>query len=210
MYKSPRSGKTRLKTLLQEKIGLREDPDVPLVSMITRLDRQKGVDLVMQIFDRMMETGIQFVLLGNGEPYYEDFFRWKERQYPGRVCSYIGFHQELSKEIYAGSDIFLMPSIFEPCGLSQMIAMRYGTIPIVRETGGLCDTVTPYNEFTGEGDGFGFKNTNPEELLWCLRYAINIYFDNDKWFEIIKHAKMRDNSWDRPAEEYLRLYEMLL
>ncbi|MDR1832696.1 MAG: glycogen synthase [Fusobacteriaceae bacterium] len=208
-YKSPRSGKTRLKTQLQEKIGLKEDPYAPLLAMVTRLDRQKGVDLVMRIFDRILETGAQFVLLGNGEPWYEDFFRWKERQYPGRVCSYIGFNQELSKDIYGGADIFLMPSIFEPCGLSQMIAMRYGTIPVVRETGGLCDTVTPYNQYTGEGDGFGFKNVNEEELLWCVRFAINLYFDNDKWFEIIKHAKARDNSWDKPADEYIGLYKML-
>ena len=146
-----------MKSELQERLGLNQDPNVPLVSIITRLDRQKGIDLIIDSFDRLMKLGIQFVLLGNGESKYEDFFKWKERQYPGRVCSYIGFNQPLSIEIYSGSDIFLMPSIFEPCGLSQMIAMRYSCVPIVRETGGLKDTVTPYNEYTGEGDGFGLK-----------------------------------------------------
>ncbi|MDR3258487.1 MAG: glycogen synthase [Fusobacteriaceae bacterium] len=209
-YKSPRITKARLKSRLQSKIGLDEDTHAPLISMITRLDRQKGIDMVIKIFDRIMDTGAQFVLLGNGEPYYEDFFRWKERQYKGRVCAYIGFNQTLAKEIYGGSDMFLMPSIFEPCGLSQMIAMRYGTIPIVRETGGLCDTVTPYNKYTGEGDGFGFKNSNEEELLWCLKYAMNIYNDKSKWVEIVKHAKARNNSWDKPAGEYVDLYEMLM
>ena len=150
VYKLPRKGKKRLKSELQERLGLNQDPNVPLVSIITRLDRQKGIDLIIDSFDRLMKLGIQFVLLGNGESKYEDFFKWKERQYPGRVCSYIGFNQPLSIEIYSGSDIFLMPSIFEPCGLSQMIAMRYSCVPIVRETGGLKDTVTPYNEYTGE------------------------------------------------------------
>jgi len=210
-YKFPRKGKTRAKTELQESLGLMEEPTLPLVAMITRLDRQKGIDLVMEVFDKIMNTtDTQFILLGNGEPYYEDFFRMKERQYPKRVCSYIGFNTTLAKEIYYGSDIFLMPSVFEPCGLSQMIAMRYGTVPVVRETGGLIDTVTPYNEYTSNGDGFGFKNVNSQELLWCLKYALNIYTDDNKWHEIMQNAKARDNRWDKSAEKYLELYSSIL
>ncbi|HJH07923.1 MAG TPA: glycogen synthase [Fusobacterium ulcerans] len=206
VYKVPRKGKKRLKAELQESLGLNQEPDVPLVSIITRLDRQKGIDLIIDSFDRLMKLGIQFVLLGNGEPKYEDFFKWKERQYPGRVCSYIGFNQPLSMEIYSGSDMFLMPSIFEPCGLSQMIAMRYSCVPIVRETGGLKDTVTPYNEYTGEGDGFGFKNISSDELYQTLEYAISIYEDKDKWEKIVKSAKARDNNWNTSAKKYISLY----
>lgn len=207
VYKVSRKGKKRLKAELQEKLGLKKDPDVPLVAIITRLDRQKGIDMIAEVFDKMMDLGIQFILLGNGELKYEDFFKWKERQYPERVCSYIGFNQPLSIDIYGGADMFLMPSIFEPCGLSQMIAMRYSCVPIVRETGGLKDTVTPYNEFTGEGDGFGFKNISGEELLKTLEYAISIYKDKFKWEKVVKNAKTRDNNWDTSAKKYIELYK---
>jgi starch synthase len=206
---SKKSHKT-LKANLQAKLGLEIEEATPLVAIITRLDRQKGLDFILEKFDEMMSLGIQFVLLGTGEKSYEDFFRYKESQYRGYVCSYIGFNQELSTEIYAGADIFLMPSVFEPCGLSQMIAMRYGCIPVVRETGGLKDTVKPYNEYTGEGDGFGFKQANGDDMIKALRYAVTMYRRPEVWKEIIANAKKRDNSWKEPAKRYKEIYQKLL
>ena len=206
---SKKSHKT-LKANLQAKLGLEIEEATPLVAIITRLDRQKGLDFILEKFDEMMSLGIQFVLLGTGEKSYEDFFRYKESQYRGYVCSYIGFNQELSTEIYAGADIFLMPSVFEPCGLSQMIAMRYGCIPVVRETGGLKDTVKPYNEYTGEGDGFGFKQANGDDMIKALRYAVTMYHRPEVWKEIIANAKKRDNSWKEPAKRYKEIYQKLL
>ena len=206
---SKKSHKT-LKANLQAKLGLEIEEATPLVAIITRLDRQKGLDFILEKFDEMMSLGIQFVLLGTGEKSYEDFFRYKESQYRGYVCSYIGFNQELSTEIYAGADIFLMPSVFEPCGLSQMIAMRYGCIPVVRETGGLKDTVKPYNEYTGEGDGFGFRQANGDDMIKALRYAVTMYRRPEVWKEIIANAKKRDNSWKEPAKRYKEIYQKLL
>ena len=206
---SKKSHKT-LKANLQAKLGLEIEEATPLVAIITRLDRQKGIDFIIDKFDEMMSLGIQFVLLGTGEKNYENFFRYKESQYRGYVCSYIGFDQALSTEIYAGADIFLMPSVFEPCGLSQMIAMRYGCIPVVRETGGLKDTVKPYNEYTGEGDGFGFKQANSEDMVKALRYAVTMYHRPEVWKEIIANAKKRDNSWKEPAKRYKEIYQKLL
>lgn len=210
VFKASSEPKRSLKEKLQKKLGLNVDPDVPLVAIITRLDRQKGIDLITEAFDRMMGMGIQFVLLGSGDPYYESFFRCKESEYKGRVCSYIGFNQPLSIEIYSGADMFLMPSLFEPCGLSQMIAMEYGTIPIVRETGGLKDTVTPYNKYTGQGNGFSFIDPTPEVMLKILGYAIETYKNKKQWDMLIKHAKERDSSWNRPADEYIEVYRKVL
>ena len=206
---SKKSHKT-LKADLQKKLGLNVDEKIPLVAIITRLDRQKGLDYIVEKFDEMMNLGIQFVLLGTGEKRYEHFFAYQEYLHKGQVCSYIGFNQQLSTEIYAGADIFLMPSVFEPCGLSQMIAMRYGCIPVVRETGGLKDTVKPYNEYTGEGDGFGFRQANADDMIKTLRYAIKMYHRPNVWQEIIKNAKKRDNSWDKPAKRYKELYQRLI
>ena len=199
-----------LKADLQKKLGLNVEENTPLVAIITRLDRQKGLDYIVEKFDEMMSLGIQFVLLGTGEKRYEHFFAYQEYLHKGSVCSYIGFNQQLSTEIYAGADIFLMPSVFEPCGLSQMIAMRYGCIPVVRETGGLKDTVKPYNEYTGEGDGFGFRQANADDMIKTLRYAIKMYHRTNVWQEIIKNAKKRDNSWDKPAKRYKELYQRLI
>lgn len=210
VFKLDNTPKNERKAELQKKLGLEVNPDIPMVAIISRLDRQKGIDMITQTFDRMMELGIQFVLLGSGEAHYEDFFRWKEKEYPGRVCSYIGFNQPLSIEVYEGADLFLMPSLFEPCGLSQMIAMRYGTIPLVRETGGLKDTVTPYNEYTGEGDGFGFKEANGEVMLKILSYALSFYRDKSRWNQIIKSARSRDNSWDKSATKYIEVYKKIM
>lgn len=210
VFKVSDKTKKELKAKLQKELGLDIDPDVPLVAIITRLDRQKGLDLITEAFDRMMGLGIQFVMLGSGEPHYENFFRWKESQYPGKVSSYIGFNQPLSIDVYGGADIFLMPSLFEPCGLSQMIAMRYGTIPVVRETGGLKDTVTPYNEYTGKGDGFGFQDPNADTMYKVLEYAISIYKDKKQWNKIVENAKARNNSWDLSADKYIDIYENVL
>lgn len=209
-FKQMTGKKEDAKRKLQEELGLNVDKDVPLVAVIARLDRQKGIDLIIQAFDRMMAMGVQFVLLGSGDVYYSDFFRWKEYQYKGRVCSYIGFNQELSSDVYAGADIFLMPSLFEPCGLSQMISMEYGTIPLVRETGGLKDTVTPYNEYTGQGNGFSFIDATPEVMLKVLDYALKTYRNKKEWNVIVKHAKEKDSSWDKPSQEYIKIYNKLL
>lgn len=210
VFETPKESKAELKKKLQKKLGLEENPDVPLVAIITRLDRQKGLDLITEAFDGLMDLGIQFVLLGSGEPHYENFFRWKENQYPKRVCSYIGFNQSLSIDIYGGADIFLMPSLFEPCGLSQMIAMRYGTIPVVRETGGLKDTVTPYNEITGEGDGIGFTEASSHMLYKAVKYIIELYKNKKVWKKIIDNAKARDNSWGLSANKYIEIYDEVL
>ena len=198
-----------LKHELQEKLGLNLEENTPIISIISRLDRQKGIDFIVERFDEILSLGVQFVLLGSGEKHYENFFREKEHAYPGRVCSYIGFNQELSIDVYAGSDIFLMPSVFEPCGLSQMLAMRYGSIPLVRETGGLKDTVIPYNEYTEEGDGFGFKQLNSADMLNSLKYAIEIYHKPEKWQKIIKTAKKKDNSWNKSAKKYIEIYKKI-
>lgn len=210
VYKDDGLSKRIKKINLQRKLGLNVDGDVPLVAIITRLDRQKGIDLIIEAFDRIMAMGIEFILVGTGEHYYEDFFRHKEWQYRGRFCAYIGFDAQIAKEVYAGADMFLMPSLFEPCGLSQMIAMEYGTIPIVRETGGLKDTVTPYNEYTGLGNGFSFRQPTADDMLKILNYAIKIYYNKPEWEHIIKQAREKDSSWNRPAHEYLNIYKEIL
>lgn len=204
------SNKSLNKVELQKKLHLNLDENAPILSIITRLDKQKGLDLIVAIFDQLiLETNIQFVLLGNGERRYEGFFRQKEQLYPGRVSCTIGFNNNLAKEIYAGSDLFLMPSQFEPCGLSQMISMRYGTIPIVRETGGLKDTVEPFNQFTNSGTGFSFSNYNAHDMLHIVKYATSVYSDKNLWSSLIKRAMSVDNSWRKSALEYISLYTNL-
>ena len=206
---SKKSHKT-LKANLQAKLGLEIEEATPLVAIITRLDRQKGLDFILEKFDEMMSLGIQFVLLGTGEKSYEDFFRYKESQYRGYVCSYIGFNQELSTEIYAGADIFLMPSVFEPCGLSQMMAMRYGTLPLVHEVGGLRDTVQPFNPIEGTGTGFSFDNLTSYWLNWALQTALDVYYNHpDVWKKLQVQAMECDFSWDTACQSYLDLYHSL-
>lgn len=205
------SGKALNKKYLQEKLGLYVDSERPVISLISRLDRQKGINLIMAILDTLIrETDAQFVLLGNGEHEYEEFFRKKSGEYPGRVAAIIGFNHILAKEIYAGSDMLMMPSFFEPCGLSQLIAMRYGTVPVVRETGGLHDTVKPFNEYTGEGTGFSFTNYNAHDMLHVLKYASEI-FKNQKnqWRKIMKNGMSADHSWEKSAQLYLDIYHKL-
>ena len=204
-------GKAVCKAALQEKMGLEQRPDVPLVAMVTRMTEQKGFDLVACILDDIMQRDdIQFMLLGSGDESFENFMRAAEYRYKGRLCAYIGYSEELSHLVYAASDFLLMPSRFEPCGLSQMIAMRYGSLPIVRETGGLRDTVTPYNRFTGEGNGFSFANYDAWELRDAIRLALNCWGDKEIMHGLIDHAMKTDFGFENSAQEYARLYIWML
>ena len=191
---------------LQQAAGLPADPDVPIISMVTRLVRQKGIDLITRVMEEMLKMDIQFILLGTGDADYQDFFEYYASSYPGKVSAIIDFDNAMASKIYAGSDIFLMPSLFEPCGLSQMIAMAYGTLPLVRETGGLKDTVMPYNEFTGEGNGFSFTNYNAHDMLNVIEYAVSQYQDKEVWKNLIKNAMASRVDWKTQAEQYLKLY----
>ena len=204
------SGKKEAKRALQEECGLWQDENAPLVVMIGRLTNQKGLGLVRYAMDRIMSDGVQMIVLGTGDADQEEAFRYFQDRYPGQMCARITFDNALSHRMYAGGDILLMPSEFEPCGLSQMIAMRYGTLPVVRETGGLKDSVEPYNQFTGEGTGFSFANMNADEMADCLLTACWIYRDNkDAWRELQKHGMTTDFSWDRAAVDYLNLFHSL-
>lgn len=202
-----RSGKAVCKAKLQEELGLEVRDDRPLMVMVTRLTRQKGMDLVMYALDRILSGGVQVAVLGTGDRDYEDGLRYFQDKYPGTMAARIEFDPALSQRMYAAADMFLMPSKFEPCGLSQIIAMRYGTLPIVRETGGLKDTVIPYNEFTGEGTGFSFSNFNGDEMGDAVFRAARLFWDNrDAWNQLVTQAMSQDFSWTRSADKYLDLY----
>lgn len=202
-----RSGKAVCKAKLQEELGLEVRDDRPLMVMVTRLTRQKGMDLVMYALDRILASGVQVAVLGTGDRDYEDGLRYFQDKYPGTMAARIEFDPALSQRMYAAADMFLMPSKFEPCGLSQIIAMRYGTLPIVRETGGLKDTVQPYNEFTGEGTGFSFSNFNGDEMGDAVFRAARLFWDNrDAWNQLVTQAMSQDFSWTRSADKYLDLY----
>ena len=202
-----RSGKAVCKAKLQEELGLEVRDDRPLMVMVTRLTRQKGMDLVMYALDRILVGGVQVAVLGTGDRDYEDGLRYFQDKYPGTMAARIEFDPALSQRMYAAADMFLMPSKFEPCGLSQIIAMRYGTLPIVRETGGLKDTVIPYNEFTGEGTGFSFSNFNGDEMGDAVFRAARLFWDNrDAWNQLVTQAMSQDFSWTRSADKYLDLY----
>lgn len=202
-----RSGKAVCKAKLQEELGLEVRDDRPLMVMVTRLTRQKGMDLVMYALDRILAGGVQVAVLGTGDRDYEDGLRYFQDKYPGTMAARIEFDPALSQRMYAAADMFLMPSKFEPCGLSQIIAMRYGTLPIVRETGGLKDTVQPYNEFTGEGTGFSFSNFNGDEMGDAVFRAARLFWDNrEAWDQLVTHAMSQDFSWTRSADKYLDLY----
>ena len=202
-------GKAACKQALQERLGLRQDPDVPIIACISRLVGHKGFELVASAFHRIMERNVQFVLLGTGEWGYEQFFRDMQGRYPGRVSANIMYSSALSSAIYAGADLFLMPSISEPCGLSQMIAMRYGTVPIVRETGGLKDTVTPYVISTGEGRGFTFADINIDDMVYVINQALDTYEYKDAWRKIMIRDMQADFSWDRSARAYMEVYSWI-
>lgn len=202
-----RSGKAVCKAKLQEELGLEVRDDRPLMVMVTRLTRQKGMDLVMYALNRILSGGVQVAVLGTGDRDYEDGLRYFQDKYPGTMAARIEFDPALSQRMYAAADMFLMPSKFEPCGLSQIIAMRYGTLPIVRETGGLKDTVIPYNEFTGEGTGFSFSNFNGDEMGDAVFRAARLFWDNrEAWNQLVTQAMSQDFSWTRSADKYLDLY----
>ncbi len=210
-------GKAKNKAAFQKEHGLAVDPDTMLVGVVSRLDAQKGFDLIQRVLDDMLRQKVQFVVLGTqaGEPgapkSYEDFFRYAEVSHPDQVRSFLFFDAKLAQQIYASCDLFLMPSAFEPCGLSQMMSMRYGTLPLVRETGGLKDTVIPYNQYTGEGDGFSFKNYNAHDMLHVFEWACELFENHrDVWNTLAERAMAKDFSWAKSAKEYINLYDYVL
>lgn len=205
-----RAGKAECKARLQQELGLEVRDDRPLMVMVTRLTRQKGMDLVTYALDRILSGGVQVAVLGTGDTEYENALRYFEGKYPGTMAARIQFDPALSQRMYAGADLFLMPSLFEPCGLSQMIAMRYGTLPIVRETGGLKDTVIPYNQYTGEGTGFSFTHFNGDEMADAVFRAARLFWDNrDAFNGLVENAMKADSSWKRSADAYIALYHNL-
>lgn len=208
--KNYKEGKAINKKSIQEQLGLEVNPGAPLCSMVSRLVDQKGLDLLLRVVEEMLYDGMQIVILGTGDAYYERALADIAARNPGKMCACISFDNGLAHTLYAGSDIFLMPSLFEPCGLSQLVAMTYGTIPIVRETGGLRDTVVPYNEFTGEGNGFSFANINAHEFLFVTKYACDLYRHNrDVWNKLIEEGMKADYSWKNSAQEYAGLYSFI-
>lgn len=199
--------KVKNKLALQKELGLPQKENTPMIGLISRLTHQKGCDLIVNIIDRLLQRDIQLVILGTGDYWYEETFKNLQYRYPDKVSANIKFDNTLAHKIYAATDMFLMPSLFEPCGLGQLIALRYGSIPIVRETGGLKDTITPYNKYNGKGNGFGFKNFNSNELMQIVEYALTIYNDEKAWNNIIRQAMNSDNSWGKSAMQYKLLYE---
>ncbi|GAA0110578.1 MULTISPECIES: glycogen synthase GlgA [Clostridium] len=195
---------------LQKELGLTVNKDVPMIGLVSRLTHQKGCDLIINILEELLKEDIQVVVLGTGDYMYEESFKSFQGRHPNKISANIKFSNELAHKIYAASDMFLMPSLFEPCGLGQLIALRYGSIPIVRETGGLKDTVTPYNEYDETGNGFGFKNYRFEELFNITKYALKIYRNKDKWNNIVRQAMSSDNSWEKSAKEYIEIYNQLI
>lgn len=202
-----KAGKAACKKDLQHEMGLPEDPDKMVIGIVSRLTDQKGFDLIAYKLEELCNGGCQIVVLGTGDEQYENLFRHYSWKYPDRFAARITYSNEISHKIYAGCDAFLMPSAFEPCGLSQIISMHYGTLPIVRETGGLRDTVIPYNKYTGEGTGFSFANYNADEMLGCIWNAMDLFYNDKKvWSSIVKHAMEADYSWNVSAEKYIDMY----
>jgi len=203
-------GKATNKEALQKQMGLNEDPNVPIIGIVSRLVSHKGLDLICQVFDQIMDLNCQFVVLGSGDWNYEQFFEQKLGWYKGRMALYRGYNEGLAMNIYSGADLLLMPSKSEPCGLAQMIAMRYGTVPIVRETGGLKDTVHPYEAWCGSGNGFTFADYNSGDMLYVIRQAVDLYYNNPTAFQALRQAGMtEDFSWKRSAEAYNNIYRTI-
>ena len=200
------------KLALQEELGLTQDPSIPMLGMVTRLARQKGLDLVAHVIQEILELNLQIVVLGTGEEQFEQMFKHFAASHPDQVSANIRFENVLAHKIYAASDMFLMPSLFEPCGLGQLIAMRYGSLPIVRETGGLKDTVMPYNEVTDEGLGFSFANYNAHELLFTVQRAVHLYEAEKEgaWKRTVGRAMRSDFSWEQSARKYKELFEQVV
>lgn len=203
-------GKYENKRMLQNLLELPEGEDIPVIGVVSRLTGQKGFDLIACVIDELLQMDIQLVVLGTGDYNYEEMFRNAANRYRGKISANITYDSVLAQRIYAGSDMFLMPSLYEPCGLSQLYSLRYGTVPIVRETGGLNDTVLAYNEFTGEGTGFTFTNYNAHEMLDTIKRAMGFYRKKDVWKAIVRSGMMQDFSWSNSAKEYLNLYEKLM
>lgn len=201
--------KKQNKLALQERYNLPINPDIPVIGMVSRLVAMKGIDLVRRILDELLQEDVQIVILGTGDREYENLFYYYQDKYPKKVASRIYFNEKESHLIYSGADIFLMPSMAEPCGISQLISLRYGTIPIVRETGGLRDTVQPYNQYTGEGNGFSFANFNAHELLFVLKRALEVYRNKEEWAELMKRAMKSKHDWEESSKEYIKIYEEL-
>ena len=209
--KSLVKGKTECKLALQRAVGLQENPDIPIIACVSRLVGHKGFSLITDVLHEIMGIDVQMVVLGTGDWQYEEAFRHAQSQYPGRFAAQITYSAPLSTMIYAGADLFLMPSISEPCGLSQMIAMRFGTVPVVRETGGLKDTVIPYNKYEGTGRGFTFSNINAGDMLWVLREAVDLYYNNKKaWRGLQREGMTADFSWTNSARQYIDIYQRIL
>lgn len=209
-YQTSLKKKQENKISLQKQLGLSPQKHIPLLAMVTRLDSMKGIDLVLHILEELLQLDVQMIVLGTGDKKYEDLLKNLGKKYPEKLSVNTFFSEELAHKIYAGADLFLMPSKFEPCGLSQLIALRYGTLPIVRETGGLKDTVKPYNEYTGEGNGFSFANYNAHDMLHVIKNALNIYQDKEKWAKLVKCALKSDYSWKKSAQKYQELYHTLV
>lgn len=207
---SDMKGKTKAHQALQKEMGLEVQDDIPIAIVISRLTEQKGMELFKRVMGELLELPMQFIVLGTGDQEYEDMFRYWAERYPTKMVTCITFNHALSHRLYAGADLLLMPSLFEPCGLSQMIAMRYGTLPIVRETGGLKDSVTPYNRYTNDGNGFSFANYNAHEFLFTVTDAVKLYHEEkDTWLHLVQNAMKTDVSWNRPASDYIKLYQSL-
>ena len=203
-----RKEKVKNKTALQQELGLAVDHKTMLIGIVSRLTDQKGFDLIAYVMDEMCQDAVQFVILGTGQDQYENMFRHFAWKYQGKVSANIFYSEELSHKIYAACDAFLMPSLFEPCGLSQLMSLRYGTVPIVRETGGLKDTVEPYNEYEKTGTGFSFSNYNAHEMMGTVRYAEQIYYDKKRdWNKIVERGMEKDFSWNNSARQYEKLYD---
>ncbi|MGG1687622.1 glycogen synthase GlgA [Pseudalkalibacillus sp. NRS-1564] len=203
--------KEKNKTDLQKKLGLQVGEGIPVLALITRLVEQKGIDLFFRVLPQIMEEKVQVVVLGTGDEHYEHMLREAEARYPGRFSANIYFDDGVARQLYAASDLFLMPSQFEPCGISQLIALRYGSLPIVRETGGLKDTVLPYNQFTGEGHGFSFANYNAHEMLDTINLALDLYHHNEiTWRKLVVRAMRLNYSWEASSVKYMNLYNNLL
>ena len=195
---------------LQKLYNLPQRDDVPVFGIVSRLNEMKGMDLVRYILEELLQEDIQLVVLGTGDYTYEEMFKYFEWKYPDKVAARIYYNDKESHDIYAGSDFYLMPSISEPCGISQLIAMRYGSLPIVREAGGLKDTVIPYNEYTGEGTGYSFANINAHELLFAAKNAIDVYANKkDVHRQLIENAMKQKNDWEKSSEKYLEMYEKI-
>ncbi|OMF34218.1 starch synthase [Paenibacillus sp. FSL H8-0548] len=209
-YRNSLSRKRKNKVELQRELGLPQSENIPLVGIVSRLVEQKGFDLIMATFEELLQEDVQFVILGAGDERYEHFFNDAAFRYPDKVKVWIGYDDRLARRIYAGSDMFAMPSQFEPCGLSQLLALRYRSVPIVRETGGLKDTVRAYDEYNGEGNGFSFTNYNAHDYMFTVRRALALYRNEEVWKQIVNNGNKEDYSWNRSAKAYISVYSQLL